>query len=407
LTLRQGSNSVLEGNYFIGNGKNRSGGIRVIGAGHTIVNNYFEGLDGRNGGAISISAGSIDPAPPGYAQVRDAIIAHNTIVDVNGAAIFFSDGLNSGSGDGLRNVLAENVAIVNNLISTDQDPLFAGIEGTGFTYESNIAFGQSLGSTSGSGITIVDPLLSRDADGVFRLSSNSPAIDAAFAGFASAVGGIDADGQLRDINFDIGADEFSATPVLRGPLSAEDVGNYFPVVVDGNPPVTPPSTTAGVIIPEGLIVQSDEFTSALDPNNDSDTFTVVQRSDAFGGTTVIAPGGGRADLPGLQDAVLTYDLQFAEAGTYTAYYRGRGFDNGSNSFYTPNGFGLEPSVNESLSNNGVYRWESGSTFVVSNSDLDTTLEFSIGKRESSADLDAFVFHLDGNLSDAELDALFE
>jgi len=35
-----------------------------------------------------------------------------------------------------------------------------------------------------------------------------------------------------------------------------------------------------------------------------------------------------------------------------------------------------------------------------------TLEFNIGKREAGAALDVVVFHLDGNLSDAELDALF-
>jgi len=121
LTLRQGNNSVIVGNHFIGNGKDGSGGLRVIGQGHIVANNYFEGLDGRSGGAISISAGSIDPAPPGYAQVRDAVIAHNTIINVNGAAIFFSDGLGTGSGDGLRNVLAENVTIANNLISSSQD----------------------------------------------------------------------------------------------------------------------------------------------------------------------------------------------------------------------------------------------------------------------------------------------
>ena len=56
LTLRHGDNNLVTGNFFIGEGKDGSGGVRVVGENQTIVNNYFEGLDGRADGAISISA---------------------------------------------------------------------------------------------------------------------------------------------------------------------------------------------------------------------------------------------------------------------------------------------------------------------------------------------------------------
>ena len=62
LTLRQGNDNVVEGNFFLGMGKNRSGGVRIIGERQTIINNYFHDLDGRAGGAISISAST--SAPP-------------------------------------------------------------------------------------------------------------------------------------------------------------------------------------------------------------------------------------------------------------------------------------------------------------------------------------------------------
>jgi len=298
---------------------------------------------------------------------------------------------------------------VNNLISNTGDALFGGVEGSGFEFESNIAFGASLGVAAGtSGISTVNPQVSQGADGLFRLTPSSPAIDAAFAEFASATEGIDIDGQIRGDVFDIGADEFSTAPILDGPLSGDDVGHNFEV--SDAPPTSPTSnptnSPSSGVIQSGLIVQAAEFSSATDPNNDGDTFTVVSSSDSFGGTSVIAPDGDRVNSPSDQDALLTYDLQFAEAGTYTAYYRARGADGGSNSFYTPSDFGADPSVSETLSSDGNYRWETGDTFQVSASDLNSTLEFSIGKRESGAELNVVVFHLNGNLSPSQLDALF-
>ena len=401
LTLRHGNNNVVEGNFFIGNAKEGSGGVRVVGEGHNVVNNYFEGLDGRAGGAISIAAGVAGPLNA-HAQVKDLLVANNSIVNLNdGAAIFFSEGQGNDNGAGPRTLLATDVDIVNNLISSTGDPLFGGDEGTNFTYAGNIAFGAALGSASGPGISTVDPLLTLGADGLQRLTSVSPAIDAAFTGFSAATGGIDMDRQLRGASFDIGADELSTAPVLRGPLTAADVGNCFHLFTGGST-----GNPTGGVITDGLIVQADEFASAIDPNGDGDTFTVVSTSDASDGTAVVAPGGNSVGSTGTQDAVLVYDLQFVEAGSYTAYYRARGFGGSSNSFYTPTDFGVDPRENESLSNDSVYRWETGDIFAVTSADLNSTLEFSISKRERDAELDVIVFHLDGDLTDAELDMLF-
>ena len=427
LTLRHGNNNVVEGNYFIGNGKNRSGGVRVIGEGHTIVNNYFEGLDGRAGGAISIAAGGIDPPLNGHAQVRDVLITNNTIVNLtDGAAVHFSDGLGNNNGAGARTLLGVNVTFANNLISTSGETLFQGNQGENFSFVSNIATGSSLGISS-QGFTNVNPQLSRGADGLLRLTSNSAAIDAAFAGFADATEGIDIDGQARGASFDIGADEFSTAALTDGPLSGDDVGHDFatatapavapptggPIAPPAGPtaptPVTNPDSSNGIVVNDGLIIQSDQFAAALDPNGDGDTFTVVASSDSFGGTSVIAPSGSRVDLDAgdTQDAVLVYNLEFAQAGNYTAYYRARGIDGSSDSFFTPGDFGTtNPNVQENVGRDGNYRYDRGESFNVSTSEVNTLLEFSIGKRERGLELDAIVFHLDNNLSDSELDALF-
>lgn len=105
--------------------------------------------------------------------------------------------------------------------------------------------------------------------------------------------------------------------------------------------------------------------------------------------------------------MLVYNLEFAEAGEYTAYYRSRGFSSSSDSFFTPSDFGdSNPSVQENVGADGNFRYDRGDTFNVSTDEINTLLEFSIGRRESGFELDAIVFHLDSNLSDTELDALF-
>ena len=46
---------------------------------------------------------------------------------------------------------------------------------------------------------------------------------------------------------------------------------------------------------------------------------------------------------------MTFDLVFEDTGTYTAYFRARGFGSGSDSLYTPDGFGADPDNQENLS----------------------------------------------------------
>jgi poly(beta-D-mannuronate) lyase len=395
LTLRHGNDNLVTGNFFLGENKNESGGVRVIGEDQTITNNYFANLDGRANGAISISAAVQNSELNEYFQVKNAIIAHNTIVDVNDAAITFSDGLGSSN----RTLLAEDVTIANNLIDSSQDALFSGSEGSGWTWEGNIAYGQSLGPANGNpGISTVNPQLGLTPDGLWRLGSNSPAIDAAAGGYGFIVD--DMDGQARTGAYDIGADEFSTASIVRVPLSNGDVGaGWF------YDPVDPPSNPCGV----GCVsVQAEGFSSSIDPDGDGNKWTIMSDPDAFGGQNITAPTGSRTDLDAgdPHDALVTYDLVFDDAGVYTAYYRARGFDSSTDSLFTPDDFGVDPDNNESLSSNGIYRWEVGQSFQITSSDVGIPLQFRIGKREQLANLDVFVFHVNPFLTPAELDAIF-
>jgi len=46
LSLRHGNGSTVEGNYFFGNHKTNTGGVRIVGDDHKVFNNYFVDLGG-------------------------------------------------------------------------------------------------------------------------------------------------------------------------------------------------------------------------------------------------------------------------------------------------------------------------------------------------------------------------
>ncbi len=329
LTLRHGNDNLVAGNFFLGEDKSETGGVRVIGERQMIVNNYFANLDGRAGGAISISAGVPNSPLNGYYQVKDTLIAHNTIVDVQEAAITFDDGLGSSG----RTLLAENVTLANNLVRSTSDPLFEGVEGTGWTWQGNIAYGQSLGPVVGNpGVQNVNPLLVQDAKGLWRPTTGSPAIDGAIGDYSSIIFD-DMDGQARIGMADVGADEFSLASIVRRPLQAGDVGPDWMM------------TGGGSCLTDGLAVQAEDYSAILDPDADNVNWLRESSALALGGTTMRSPLHNTVNRPvDPHESLLVYDIEFQQEGTYTAYYRGRGFDGGSDSIYVADDFGIDPEV---------------------------------------------------------------
>ena len=82
LTLRHGHRCTVDSNVFLGKEKSGTGGIRIIGQGHTVTNNYLEGLRGNEErAALCVMNGIPNGALNSYAPVRDALVAHNTIID--------------------------------------------------------------------------------------------------------------------------------------------------------------------------------------------------------------------------------------------------------------------------------------------------------------------------------------
>jgi poly(beta-D-mannuronate) lyase len=111
VTFRHGNNSEVSYNYFIGNYKKNTGGIRIIGENHKVHHNYLHGLSGTNlRGAISIMNALIAPELNEYWQVKNAEINNNMIVDCKEAFVL-------GSGKNDKRILPANgVNISNNYV---------------------------------------------------------------------------------------------------------------------------------------------------------------------------------------------------------------------------------------------------------------------------------------------------
>lgn len=112
LVLRHGNRAVVSGNWFIGNGKEYTGGVRVINEGHQIYNNYFYKLTGDEfRSALAIMNAIPDSPLNGYAPVRNVVIANNTYVDCTMPWAFCV-------GFGYRNriVRPEGVLLLNNIV---------------------------------------------------------------------------------------------------------------------------------------------------------------------------------------------------------------------------------------------------------------------------------------------------
>ncbi|MEM6802070.1 MAG: chondroitinase-B domain-containing protein [Bacteroidota bacterium] len=83
LVTRHGNYCIVDGNYFIGDEKApHVGGVRLIGTGHWITNNYFYNLRGKIfRGPLSVMNGIPKSSLNRYIQVTDVVVAYNSWVN--------------------------------------------------------------------------------------------------------------------------------------------------------------------------------------------------------------------------------------------------------------------------------------------------------------------------------------
>jgi poly(beta-D-mannuronate) lyase len=94
LTLRHGNDTLVENNIFFGNGKDHSGGIRVINENQTVRNNYMEGLMGTGfASALTVMNGVPNSPINRYVQVDNAVVENNSVI--NSRRVTFNAGADS------------------------------------------------------------------------------------------------------------------------------------------------------------------------------------------------------------------------------------------------------------------------------------------------------------------------
>ena len=137
LTLRHGNGNLVEGNVFLGNGVDHTGGIRVINKHQTVRNNYLSGLTGhRFGGGLVVMNGVPDSPINRYHQVEDTVIENNSIIDVEHIEL-------AAGSDAERSAVPLSTLFRNNLIvnAVESDTIAVHDDISGITFEGNVASG--------------------------------------------------------------------------------------------------------------------------------------------------------------------------------------------------------------------------------------------------------------------------
>jgi poly(beta-D-mannuronate) lyase len=161
VVLRHGNDNLVEGNVFLGNGVDHTGGIRVINEGQTIRNNYFEGLTGhRFGGALVIMNGVPDSPINRYHQVKNARIENNTFIDSNNIQL-------AAGADNERSARIIDSVIANNLFYSRQgrDIFTVYDDISGINFANNVISGFDTSAIS-SGLQRRDLTLVKNAQGL-------------------------------------------------------------------------------------------------------------------------------------------------------------------------------------------------------------------------------------------------
>jgi hypothetical protein len=221
LTFRHGNGNRAYGNFFFGNGKKNTGGIRVYGEDHLVYNNYFEGLAGSGSrAALSIGAANVDIEGELhlYWRVKRLLVAFNTFVNNQSAIEIATDA--SLPYTPQDTVIANNIVVGNKGRFVTQSRALNDV-----TWQNNMMYptGPAIvgANRKPEEIRIADPRMTHNGH-FYQIGKGSPAIDAAAQ--VSVTINEDLAGNARGARADIGATEFTNKPGKRMPFTPADVG---------------------------------------------------------------------------------------------------------------------------------------------------------------------------------------
>ncbi|NRS91795.1 chondroitinase-B domain-containing protein [Frigoriflavimonas asaccharolytica] len=257
LSLRSGRRNLVQGNYFFNNGRPeglagdgttvvRTGGIRIYGVDHVVVNNYFEGLTGTIWDApITLTQGdAIDNGTntnlTSHIRAQRVMIANNTLVNnVHGIQI----GYRNANGSSAYNTALLGVTLANNIITGNQGSMIEVLDNasiSGITFTNNLMYPVSpatlsSGTTTAIAANILDPTLAANAATSTSNYTNWKATAATPSYANPSYANItqvpsitdDIDGQIRTSpNSNVGADHLSTATIQNIPMVEATVGPY-------------------------------------------------------------------------------------------------------------------------------------------------------------------------------------
>lgn len=130
LSMRHGNETLVENNYFLGNSKPNTGGIRIINETQTVKNNYLKGLTGyRFKGALVIMNGVPNSPLNRYFQVKNSNMSNNLVVDSDYIQ-FCAGSDDERSATPVNTIFANN--IITNKVKNDVFTVYDDISGISF-----------------------------------------------------------------------------------------------------------------------------------------------------------------------------------------------------------------------------------------------------------------------------------
>ena len=232
LVTRHGNYCIIDGNYFIGDtASEQIGGVRLIGTGHWVTNNYFYNLKGKVFRSPLAVMNGIPKSPLNrYIQVTDVVVAYNSWINCT-SPWQFGVGSNIDQKDVLpaseiRSERPIRTIVANNLIYNekgDEQPIIAHDSLDGITFKSNFINNQGISFRYGSALNQGDIALTELEENIFIPTNNLPEIEP-YQGFEFDLIAEDLFGNSRANNNAIGA--ITREPVEN--LNLMDLSQYGP-----------------------------------------------------------------------------------------------------------------------------------------------------------------------------------
>jgi poly(beta-D-mannuronate) lyase len=163
LVLRHGSDATVDGNYFLGEDVDGTGGIRISDSNHEITNNYIQdcitvnsqakwnnGITFLGGGDNHAVLCTATNTTNGYQKSENINLSNNTIINTNAPLFYNTDkGSTDPTGTVSDNLIyfAASDPNITDVITGDTPTSYADL-GTSLTYTGNVYTGTMLGETN-------------------------------------------------------------------------------------------------------------------------------------------------------------------------------------------------------------------------------------------------------------------